>query len=169
MDGGKTIASFVELNEQFSPDVWPRGQNDVQLTVQRGGRNIDLPAISPRTLGLHPTQVYESISMILLVLVLLAYYGLRRRPGEVAVVFIFGYVVHRFLNEALRNDTDPVAFGLTLSQNGSILFFLLGLILAWYLWVAGKPASASNEGPKPQGPAKGQAERDVGMIQGHIA
>jgi phosphatidylglycerol:prolipoprotein diacylglycerol transferase len=169
MAGGKPIASFVELNEQFSPDVWPRGQNSVQLTVQRGGRTIDLPAISPRTLGLHPTQVYESVSMILLMLVLVAYYGLRRRPGEVAVIFVFGYAVHRFLNEALRNDTDPVAFGLTLSQNGSILFFLLGLVLAWYLWIAGKTASASNEGPKPQGPAKGAAERDADAIKGQIA
>src|SRR5205823_7505245 len=122
---------------------------------------LDLPPISPRTLGLHPTQVYESISMILLVLVLLAYYGLRRRPGEVAVIFIFGYAVHRFLNEALRNDTSPVAFGLTLSQNGSILFFLLGLVLAWYLWIAGRPASASNEGQKPQGPGNHQAERNA--------
>jgi len=27
-----------------------------------------------------------------------------------------------------------VAFGMTLSQNGSILFLLIGLILAWVLW-----------------------------------
>ena len=167
-DGGKSIASFDQLNKQFS-DAWPRGRNDLQLTVERGGKKIDLPPISPRTLGLQPTQVYESISMILLMLVLLAYYGLRRRPGEVAVIFIFGYAIHRFLNEALRNDTDPVAFGLTLSQNGSILFFLLGVVLAWCLWIAGRPASASNEGPKPQGPANRQAERDADMIQGHIA
>src|SRR5262249_37620279 len=143
-------------------EAWPRGRNDVQLTVERDGRKIDLPAISPRTLGLHPTQVYESISMILLMLVLLAYYGLRRRPGEVMVLFIFGYAVHRFLNEALRNDTDPISIGpwsthLTLSQNGSILFFLLGCVLAWYLWIAGRPASGPNEQSTPQGPANRQA------------
>jgi phosphatidylglycerol:prolipoprotein diacylglycerol transferase len=166
MDGAKPMASFDQLNRQFN-DAWPRGQNDVRLTVERGGRKIDLPAISPRTLGLHPTQVYESISMVLLMLLLLAYYPLRRRPGEVAVLFIFGYAVHRFLNEALRNDTDPVAFGLTLSQNGSILFFLLGLGLAWYLWMAG--VSASYDGPTQQGPAHRQGERDADMIQGHIA
>jgi phosphatidylglycerol:prolipoprotein diacylglycerol transferase len=164
MDGGKPIASFDQLYKQFN-DAWPRGQNDLQLTVQRDGRKIDLPAIWPRTLGLHPTQVYESISMILLMLVLLAYYGLRHRPGEVAVIFIFGYAVHRFLNEALRNDTDPVALGLTLSQNGSILFFLLGCVLAWYLWNARSAAGASNKGPKPQGPANRQPD----MIEGHIA
>jgi phosphatidylglycerol---prolipoprotein diacylglyceryl transferase len=167
-DGDKTIASFNQLNKQFS-EHWPRGQNDVQLTVERNGRKINLPTIAPRTLGLHPTQVYESISMILLVLVLLAYYGLRRRPGEVAIIFILGYAVHRFLNEALRNDTDPVAFGLTLSQNGSILFFLLGLVLAWYLWIARKPVSDSTEGSNRPGPANHLAKRDADMIQGHIA
>jgi ABC-type molybdate transport system permease subunit len=38
------------------------------------------------------------------------------------------------LNEILRNDTKPVALGMTLSQNGSILFFAVGLFLAWWLW-----------------------------------
>jgi len=65
---------------------------------------------------------------------LTAYYPFRRHDGEVMVLFIIGYAIHRFLNEMLRNDTDPVAFGMTLSQNGSILFLLVGLILAWMLW-----------------------------------
>jgi prolipoprotein diacylglyceryltransferase len=47
---------------------------------------------------------------------------------------MIGYAVHRFLNEMLRNDTDPLADGMTLSQNGSILFAVAGLILAWWLW-----------------------------------
>src|SRR5262249_17473661 len=152
-DGGKPVASFDQLNKQFN-DAWPRGKNDVRLTVERGGQKIDLPPISPRTLGLHPTQVYESISMILLMLVLLSYYPLRKRPGEVAVIFVLGYAVHRFLNEALRNDTDPVAFGLTLSQNGSILFFLLGVVLAGYLWTARSPDADSSEKSNAVEPAK---------------
>jgi prolipoprotein diacylglyceryltransferase len=47
---------------------------------------------------------------------------------------MLGYAVHRFLNEILRKDTDPVAFGMTLSQNGSILVFLGALFMAWWLW-----------------------------------
>jgi prolipoprotein diacylglyceryltransferase len=46
---------------------------------------------------------------------------------------MLGYAVHRFLNEMLRNDTDPVAFGMTLSQNGSVLVFVVGLLLGLYL------------------------------------
>ncbi len=113
---------------------WPRGEKNLALTVLRGDQEIDLPAFTPWTLHLHPTQIYESISMLLLFFVLMAYYPLRRHNGEVMVLFMIGYAVHRFLNEMLRNDTDPVAFGMTLSQNGSILFLAVALILAWQLW-----------------------------------
>jgi phosphatidylglycerol:prolipoprotein diacylglycerol transferase len=113
---------------------WPRGKTDLALTVQRGGQTIDLPAFTPWTLRLHPTQIYESISTLLLFFLLTAYYPFRRRDGEVMVIFMVGYAVHRFLNEILRNDTDPVAFGMTLSQNGSILFLAVALILAVILW-----------------------------------
>ena len=44
-------------------------------------------------------------------------------------LFIACYAVHRFLNETLRNDTDIVAFGMTLSQNISILMFLFAVAL----------------------------------------
>jgi phosphatidylglycerol:prolipoprotein diacylglycerol transferase len=102
--------------------------------VERNGETIDLPAFTPWTLKLHPTQIYESISTLLLFFLLMAYYPFRRHDGEVMVIFIIGYSIHRFLNEMLRNDTDPVAFGMTLSQNGSILFLVVGLILAGQLW-----------------------------------
>ena len=100
------------------------------------GTKQTLPAAYPKTIGLHPTQIYESISMGLLLLVLLAYYPLKRHDGTVFILFMAAYAVHRFLNEMLRTDTDPVAFGMTLSQNGSILMlvaagFLLPFILRW--------------------------------------
>jgi phosphatidylglycerol:prolipoprotein diacylglycerol transferase len=72
--------------------------------------------------------------MAMLFLLLTAYYPFRRRDGMVMVLFILGYSVHRFLNEMLRNDTNPVAFGMTLSQNGSILFLAVGLCLLAWLW-----------------------------------
>ena len=86
----------------------------------------------PWTIGLHPTQLYESVSMALLFLLLLAYYPYRRRPGEVMVLFMLGYAVHRFLNECLRVDTDYVFAHMTLSQNISVIVFVCGLLLlAW--------------------------------------
>jgi prolipoprotein diacylglyceryltransferase len=114
---------------------WPRGKNELSLAVRHAGENepTTLASFAPRTLGLHPTQVYESISMFLLFLLLTAYYPLRRHEGEVMALFLICYPIHRFLNELLRNDTPPVAFGMTLSQNGSILILLAGLGLMIYV------------------------------------
>jgi prolipoprotein diacylglyceryltransferase len=117
---------------------WHRGKNDLALTVERPQRGkaetVPLPAFVPYTLGLHPTQLYETISMLLCLFLLLSYYPFRRHDGEVMVLFMFCYGAHRFVNEILRNDTGKVAFDLTLSQNGSVLVLVAALALGLYLW-----------------------------------
>lgn len=134
----------VKVNGQEvhnSDDLWiyvrelPRGQSELELTVQRNGQELTLPPFTPRTLGLHPTQLYETISMLLLFLLLNAYYPFRRHYGEVFVLLILCYCVHRFVNEMLRNDTDPVlGTGMTLSMNGSLIFLAVGMALFIWLW-----------------------------------
>jgi prolipoprotein diacylglyceryltransferase len=123
------IAGETDLARYLWQD-WPRGQNVLALTLD-SGKELKF---TPRTLGLHPTQLYESISTLLLFLVLTAFYPFRRCSGQVMVLFILGYSVHRFLDEMLRNDTPKVAWDLTLSEWGSIFFFAVGLFLALYLW-----------------------------------
>jgi prolipoprotein diacylglyceryltransferase len=114
-------------------------QTSLALTVLRDGEKVGLPAFTPRTLPLHPTQVYESVSMFLLFLLLVAYFPLRRHDGEVFALFLLCYPLHRFLNEMLRNDTDPIAgTGMTLSQNGSLLVLLIGA--AFLIYVIRRPA-----------------------------
>ncbi len=108
---------------------WPRGEQALQLTIERDGQPVELPAFVPRTLPLFPTQLFETISMLLLFFLLLAYYPFRRHDGQLMVLLMIGYALHRFVNEQLRTDTDPVAFGLTLSQNGSIVVLLGAIIL----------------------------------------
>jgi prolipoprotein diacylglyceryltransferase len=115
-----------------------RGLTDLTLSVARSGQLVEVGPFRPQSLGLHPTQLYESISMGLLFLLLLAFYPFRRHYGEVFVLFMVCYAVHRFFNEMLRDDTAPLADGLTLSQNGSILFFLAGVAL--WLWLRRQPA-----------------------------
>jgi len=111
---------------------WPRGRNSVQFMVERDGQEVELPACTPRGLGLHPTQTYESISMILLTFLLLAFYPFRRHDGQVWVLFMIAYSIHRFLNESLR--TEPIeAFGLTLAQNISVLTLLGAIALEIYI------------------------------------
>jgi phosphatidylglycerol:prolipoprotein diacylglycerol transferase len=118
---------------------WPRGKNDLSLTVSRDGKEEELPAFSPKTIGLHPTQAYESISTALLLFLLLAYYPYRRHDGELLALFLILYPIHRFLNELLRSDTwDWAPYGLTLSQHGSILVFAVGVV--FLLWLRRLPA-----------------------------
>lgn len=118
----------------------PRSRTSLTLKVRHAsGQEEELAPFWPRTLGLHPTQVYETISMALLSFVLAAWTPLRRRYGEVFVLLIFGYAGHRFINEMLRNDTDPITLGrfethMTLSQNISILFAIVGLVLVILVW-----------------------------------
>jgi len=115
----------------------PRGKKGVYLTVERDGQETALPPLRPRSIGLHPTQIYESITMLLVFLLLIAFYPFRPRIGSVMVVLMLTYAVHRFLNEMLRNDTDPVRFDMTLSQNGSVLVLLAGLAMGLWLWRKG--------------------------------
>jgi phosphatidylglycerol:prolipoprotein diacylglycerol transferase len=157
---GNSVDFREELDRLLILQNWPRGKNDLVLAVEHGGAGPEqtLPAFSPLTIGLNPTQLYESISMALLTALLLAYYPFRRRAGEVMLLFMVGYAVHRFFNEVLRDDTDPVAFGMTLSQNISVLVLVAALILGLILWrkpvlyrpaEADEGAGAKSEGSQP--------------------
>jgi len=118
---------------------WPRGRQSLTIDVERSGQWISIGPFVPRTLGLHPTQVYETISMLLLAAFLVFYYPFRHHDGQVFTLFIALYAVHRFLNESLRNDTEIVGIPelrMTLSQNISVLMFLFaaGLEIGLRAW-----------------------------------
>jgi prolipoprotein diacylglyceryltransferase len=112
---------------------WPRGHNRLRLTVERDGQTIELPPFVPRTVGLYPTQLYETVSMLLLLPVLLLYYPYRRHDGQLLVLLMLGYAGHRFINESLRIE-PAYTFGLTLSQWGSIIIAVAAVGLEIYLW-----------------------------------
>ncbi len=144
----------------FLVTKWERGENDLLLSVRHAnGQEEVLPAFTPWTIPLHPTQVYESISTGLLFFLLLAYFSLRRHDGEVMVLFMLGYAAHRFLNEMLRTDTDPVALGMTLSQNISIWVFAAGILLA--CWLRFRPART--EGPGGPAPPESATDHESGL------
>lgn len=132
------VKDVDQLNRAMGAN-WVRGKNDLQMTVERNGQTTPLEPFVPRGIGLHPTQVYESISMGLMAFLLLSWYPLKKRDGMLMVVCMFGYGVHRFLNEMLRTDTPPVAFGLTLSQNISVLILTGAVVLFVAVLVLQKP------------------------------
>ncbi len=93
----------------------------------------DPPPGSPRSLPVHPTQLYSTFDGLLLAVLLLAYYPIRRRDGEVMGLLILAYPITRFLIERLRNDEGAFYAGLTISQNISILLFVVALAYWVYL------------------------------------
>jgi phosphatidylglycerol:prolipoprotein diacylglycerol transferase len=110
---------------------WPRGETQLRLTVKHSKeeQETDLKVIEPRTLGLHPTQLYEVVSMFLMFLVLMAYYPLRRQEGQVMALLMVGYGIHRYLNELLRDDPRPKGF----ESYTSVFLVVAGIALWVYL------------------------------------
>ncbi len=131
IEEGNRVILPVDMLTRCLVYNWPRGETQLRLKVKHAanGEEEELPPIAPRTLGLHPTQLYEVVSMALLFLVLMAYYPLRRRPGQVISVLMASYGVHRYLNELLRDDPRPQG----LESYVSIVLVVAGIALWVYL------------------------------------
>jgi phosphatidylglycerol---prolipoprotein diacylglyceryl transferase len=110
--------------------AWPRGQNSLALTVYKAGEPERTLTLWPWTLRLHPTQLYESVSMFLLFLLLTAYYPFRRHDGQVMALMMICYAAHRYINELLRADERPVGF----ESWTSVILFVAGVALWVWLW-----------------------------------
>src|SRR5262249_5566780 len=91
----KEIKSYGDLYEFFTRQ-WPRGRNELVLQVKRGGQELSVGPFAPKTLGLHPTQLLESISMLLVFFLLTAYMPFRKQPGEAMCLLIFCYGLQRY-------------------------------------------------------------------------
>lgn len=127
--GPHDVRTADELtNALFNPKFWPRDQRTLTLAV----RGDPTPIVcEPGSLGLHPTQLYETVSMSLLFLLLLAYSPFRTRDGQVMALMMMCYAVHRYLNEQLRNDVRPVGF----EAYGSVLMLVGGAMLMALLYL----------------------------------
>ncbi|MHB1422538.1 MAG: prolipoprotein diacylglyceryl transferase family protein [Gemmataceae bacterium] len=144
----------VEVLSRCFVNEWPRGEKELRLKVKHANGEETAFAIAPRTLGLHPTQLYESISMALLFLLLTAYYPLRRRQGQVMAVLMVGYGTHRFLNELLRDDPRPQG----LERYTSIILVAAGIALWAYLQMRPAPLSDMERKNSASESGKGDAE-----------
>ncbi|MHB1558413.1 MAG: prolipoprotein diacylglyceryl transferase [Isosphaeraceae bacterium] len=89
------------------------------------------------SLPVHPTQLYSAIDGLVLLVLLSAFYPMRRRDGEVMGVLMLAYPITRFLIEYIRNDEGAFYAGLTISQNISIGLFFAGL--AYWAWMLSTP------------------------------
>lgn len=134
---------MVVVTDKLEDSVrdWPRGKAKLALSIERatgeGTKDekreiVDLPPFAPATIGLYPTQLYETVSMVLIIFFLLAYYPYRRHDGQLMVLLMVLYAFHRFVNESLRIE-PTVGLGLTLSQWGSVVIFVAAAGMEIYL------------------------------------
>lgn len=115
--------------EALDPARWPRTGKSLTLEVQRAGESAPkVVELTPRTVTVFPTQLYEVVSMALLTVLLLAYQPFRRHDGQVLVVLMLGYGLHRWLNEAIRIE-PTYALGMTFSQWTSVVIIAAGVVL----------------------------------------
>jgi prolipoprotein diacylglyceryltransferase len=137
---GVEVRDAAEVSNALGAN-WPRGQSDLTLTVDRKDEKETLTFV-PRSLGLQPTQPYETISMILVLLLLLAFDSIKTREGQVMALMMICYGAHRYVNEILRSDHRPVGFEsyVSLLMIGSGVLMLL---LVWKFTPSIKPAPTS--------------------------
>lgn len=114
--------------------------------------HVDSGLLSPNatwSLPVHPTQLYSTIDGLVLVGLLLAYFPLRRRDGEVMGLLMVTYPITRFLIEHLRGDEGAVFAGMTISQAISVALFAMGLVYWWWLSTQPRGVAAQTEADRP--------------------
>lgn len=121
--------------------TFPRDSVPYNVEIARGLIASD----APFSLPLHPTQIYSSLSSLLLALVTWAYYPFRRTNGEVLAIGWVCYPVTRFIVEFLRGD-EPGRFGtpLTIGQIVSLGLIVTGMAFYWYIHRANARLTALN-------------------------
>jgi phosphatidylglycerol---prolipoprotein diacylglyceryl transferase len=119
------------------------------------GRACDLPwaihfpsgGIAPSGVGLHPTQIYESILNFLFFGFLTWLYRRKKFDGQIFSIYLIGYAILRGTVEYFRGDYKPeqyVGGVISPGQGVSIAMFAIGITL-WF-WLSSRPRGA---GPTP--------------------
>ncbi|MGE0043360.1 MAG: prolipoprotein diacylglyceryl transferase [Vicinamibacterales bacterium] len=112
----------------------------ITFTDPAAAMNVGTPLGVP----LHPTQLYESVAGLVILVVLLA---LERRgrafPGRTFWSFVLLYSVSRFVIEFYRGDDRGMVFdAVSTSQFISIVLAPLSLFMLWYLSRPARPDAA---------------------------
>ncbi len=151
--------AFIRLGNLFNSEIYglptdlPWGFEFVRDRLYDSNTGDLLP-----TVARHPTQLYESLSYILIFVALFIFY--RKRYKKVRDGFIFGVFMillfsARFFIEFVKNDQVAFEAGMqfNMGQLLSLPFILAGV--AMILWTAKKPRHFTLE-PIPKAPKKGR-------------
>jgi phosphatidylglycerol:prolipoprotein diacylglycerol transferase len=99
---------------------------------------------TPLNVPLHPTQIYESLAgLIILVLLLVLERRGRQFPGRTFWSFVLLYSISRFIIEFYRGDDRGFVMNtLSTSQFISIVLGPLSIVMLWYLSRPSQPPAA---------------------------
>jgi phosphatidylglycerol:prolipoprotein diacylglycerol transferase len=126
----------------------PRGSEDGGSPPWRDQWKQGLiPPTAEWSLPVHPTQLYSAFDGLVLLVLLSAYYPLRRRDGGVMALLMVTYPITRFLIERLRNDEGVFFAGMTISQNVSLLLLACGLVF-WFALARTSPKRYVDTAPE---------------------
>jgi len=151
--------AFIRLGNLFNSEIYglptdmPWGFEFVRDRLYDSNTGDILP-----TVARHPTQLYESLSYILIFVALFLFY--RKRYKKVRDGFIFGVFMillfsARFFIEFVKNDQVAFEAGMqfNMGQLLSLPFIIAGLVMI--VWTAKRPRHFTLE-PIPKAPKKGR-------------
>ncbi len=117
---------------------FPAGSPASQEQVRQGLLGVTAAASLP----VHPTQAYESLVGLALLLMAIAVRRHQKAEGQVFLAVVVGYAVLRGALEVFRGDADRGGVGsLSTSQWIALLTFLCGTFLLWAQWWRSRPGA----------------------------
>jgi phosphatidylglycerol:prolipoprotein diacylglycerol transferase len=117
---------------------------DVPWAVTFTDPMANLNVGTPLNVALHPTQLYESLAgLIILVLLLVIERRGRAFAGRTFWLFVLFYAISRFIIEFYRGDDRGLVLDmLSTSQFISVVLTPLSLVMLWYLSRPSQPPAA---------------------------
>ena len=125
---GQPCPTYAEATKVIHNAYWGNMPLNVEIA---SGKKVQAEAVpvSPRSLPVHPTQIYSTINAALIAWLLWSFFPFRSRDGEVVALMLVVYPISRFLLEMIR--TDEINFfgtGMSISQNVSVVLIVAALI-----------------------------------------
>lgn len=110
----------------------------VTFTSEYAHANVGVPL----NVALHPTQLYESLTELLIFIGLMRARRGKKFDGQIILLYLMAYSAARFFLEFLRGGDDGHVFGglLTTSQFITLIAFPASLCLYWWRGRAPRPA-----------------------------
>lgn len=122
------------------------------------GRATDVPwafvfSTDPDGLPRHPSQLYQALleGLLLFVIIQIAIhrFGILKRPGQAAGLFVAGYGVMRLVGEQFREPDAGLLLGLTRGEFYSLPMILFGIVL--FVWGSRRAKPADDQAAAPKG------------------